>query len=88
MLTKEIKQEVSEIAAKARSQGWEIGQASKWLFDQKKKLVEYAIVFVKIENGERKTLRKKLSWDLSSQPHDKEETRSGKLPVPSSDQSF
>jgi len=67
MLTKAIKQEVSEIAAKARSQGWELGQESKWLFDQKKKLVEYAMVFLKIENGERKTLRKKLSWDLSEE---------------------
>lgn len=70
MISDAIRKEVTEIAARARSQGWEIGQASKWLFDQKKKLVEYAIVFVKIENGERKTLAKKLSWDLSDLKRD------------------
>ena len=86
MISDAMRKEVTEIAARARSQGWEIAQESKWLFDQKKKLVEYQIVFKK--QGEERVLKKTLRWDLSSLPRDKEDEKKSTPPSPSSDQSF
>lgn len=62
MISDKMRVEVEDLCARARAQGWELSSQSTWLFDQKKKLVEYAMVFVKHVNGKKETLRKKLSW--------------------------